>query len=690
MVLSGIQSFFSRNAGTFGVLVVVFVGYLIAAKVGQYLFYLSQSPPAFLWPPVGIALAAVLLYGYRVWPAIALAAFVSVYWNQFNPTTAPFIIALGSAVGNTLQPLAGVYILRRVDFDLKLARLRDMFALIFVAGFITTIAPAIGALAQWWAGELPQNLGNFLSTWWESEVLSVLILTPLIISWFSQPYRINLRGFIEILFPYAFLGGVSYLLFWTPYTQIGNVSLVYLLLIPLFWISLRFGPRDLTFGLFFTTVIAVGGIFFGSQATTDSAMIGQRVFLIEIFMEVISIMFLILSSAMTERRQAIAALREHVDRLEDALEKISSEDQAKNEFLAILAHELRNPLAPVVSSLEILEIEGEGKTSLPMVRTMHSHIRTMVRLLDDLLDVSRISRKKMRLQAEVVALHTLINRSVQMVETQIKERNHHLTVSVPEKPLWIHADPVRIEQVIANLLSNSAKYTEPGGQISLTAKGDGGVVTLTIKDNGIGIAPRMLKRIFDPFQQVENMRRQNTGLGIGLSLAKNLVEMHGGTIEAKSEGLGKGSEFIVELPLAPQPSPRESPASETDATNPTGLSVLVVDDNEAAAKGLEKLLGLRGNSVRLAHSGSNALTLIQEFEPDVVLLDIGLPDIDGLEVARTIRNKLKSSVKIVALTGYGQEEDRRRASEAGFDYYLTKPVSLSDIEKVFRDIAESR
>jgi signal transduction histidine kinase/CheY-like chemotaxis protein len=641
---------------------------------------------------VGIALAAVLLAGYRVWPAIFLAAFVSVYWNQFSTVPTPFIVALGSAIGNAIQPVVGTYILRRVRFDMRLVRLRDMFALIFVAAFVTIIVPSIGALTQWWAGELPTNLAEFLSMWWESEVLGILILTPLIITWFSQPFRVNWRGLAEIFFPYLFLAVLSYLLFWTPYSQIGSVSLVYFLLVPLFWISLRFGPRDLTFALFFSTVIALGGIFFGIQTSADPEIISQKVFLVEIFIEVISIVFLVLVSAMTERRQAISALREHVDQLEVALEKISSEDEAKNEFLAILAHELRNPLAPVVSSLEILEIEGPDKNnSVHMIRTMHSHIRTMVRLLDDLLDVSRISRKKLRLQTETVALQTLINRSVQMVENLLKERGHSLTISMPTDTLWIHADPVRIEQVIANLLSNSAKYTEPGGKIELTVKSDAVTASISVKDTGIGISHNMIERIFDPFQQVENVRRQNTGLGIGLSLAKNLVHMHGGTISAHSEGLGKGSEFIVELPLVAPPQERPlSHAAAMKKPQSGNFDVLVVDDNEPAAQGLKKLLTLRGNSVQVANTGKDALSKLSTHQPNVMLLDIGLPDMDGHEVTRRVREKFGSSITIIALTGYGQEEDRRKAKEAGFDYYLTKPVGLAGIEKVFADIIESR
>ena len=366
---------------------------------------------------------------------------------------------------------------------------------------------------------------------------------------------------------------------------------------------------------------------------------------------------------------------------------LQEEDRRKDEFLAMLAHELRNPLAPVQVAVQLLQ---QGKGSAASDHHAHEVIarqtRHMARLVDDLLDLSRITRGKIELRRERVDLHALIRRATDLAQPQVLAKRHQLVVELSDGPMWIDADPVRIEQVLANLINNAAKYTDPGGVVTVQASRLGGGLELVVRDTGIGIAPEMLAGIFELFVQEKRASdRSQGGLGIGLTLVKQLVELHGGVVSAHSEGFGKGSEFRVRLPVptdmreeAAPPAPQQSAGS---------LRVLVVDDNVDAADTLAELLESWGHVVRSAHDGLQGLEEAQRFEPDVVLLDIGLPRMDGLEVARRLRSRPgEPRTVLVALTGYGQAEDRARSLEAGFDHHLTKPVDLDTLVRVLEQV----
>jgi CheY-like chemotaxis protein/two-component sensor histidine kinase len=388
-----------------------------------------------------------------------------------------------------------------------------------------------------------------------------------------------------------------------------------------------------------------------------------------------------------------------VSKLEKAIYKISREDEAKSEFLAILAHELRNPLAPVLSSLELLKLKGvEAEEAPKLIHMMEGRVHTMARLLDDLLDISRISQKKFMLRKERVELAPVVESALATVEPLMASRKHTLTVSVPDIPLYLDADPVRLEQIIVNLLVNAGKYTEPGGVIRLKIAKNASRVSILVSDNGIGIAPEMLSNIFEPFLQVVQGKKSSAGLGIGLFLTRNLVEMHDGYIEARSRGKGTGSEFFVYLPLLRAGNKKALPVQNVPAAFTAGsvsqhtkdkkkLKVLLVDDNESAAVSLGKLLTLSGYEVALAYSGEKALELFPKLRPDAVILDIGLPDIEGYVVAERIREvKAGKDVLLIALTGFGQESDREKARVAGFDHHRTKPIGLAEILPLLKEI----
>jgi len=378
------------------------------------------------------------------------------------------------------------------------------------------------------------------------------------------------------------------------------------------------------------------------------------------------------------------------------LRALQEADTRKDEFLAILAHELRNPLAPIRNAAQILRAKGPPIPELQWAReVIDRQVLQMTRLVDDLLDVSRITKGKVELRRERLELSALISSAVEGSRPLLKKWGHELSISIPPEPIYLDADPTRMAQVLLNLLNNAAKYTEQGGRIALTAELEGAEVVIRVIDNGVGISPEVLPRIFDMFMQVDrSIERSQGGLGIGLTLAQLLVEMHGGTVRAHSEGPGRGSEFMVRLPAALR---RAGPGREESAAVPGGraeligaLRVLVVDDNQDAAESLAILLRHAGGNVRTAHDGLEAVGAAVVFRPEVAILDLGLPGLNGYEVARRIRKDLGSGVLLIAVTGWGQDEDRRRTAEAGFDHHLTKPVELDELTRLLSPVRSPR
>jgi len=366
-------------------------------------------------------------------------------------------------------------------------------------------------------------------------------------------------------------------------------------------------------------------------------------------------------------------------------------DRRKDEFLAMLAHELRNPLAPIRTGLDLMSMEGVDEATVVWARNMmKQQVEHLVRLVDDLLDVSRIMRGKVGLRKQRVDLGSILARSVETARPLFSSHQIHLDVSMPQQPVWLDADPVRLAQVFANLLTNAAKYNERGGNVWLTAHCEGAWARVCVRDNGIGIEPDLLPRVFDLFTQADrSAERSQGGLGIGLTLVRSLVEMHGGSVQGSSEGPGKGAEFTVCLPALDAAAPSALGASEPAKSGPRPASesprrrVLVVDDNVDAARSFAEIARLWKHEVRVAYDGPEALELAQAYRPEIVLLDIGLPGISGYEVARRLRQQPEfRRTVLVATTGYGQEEDRRRSREAGFDYHLVKPVARDALESL--------
>lgn len=365
-------------------------------------------------------------------------------------------------------------------------------------------------------------------------------------------------------------------------------------------------------------------------------------------------------------------------------EELRENDRRKDEFMAMLAHELRNPLAPIRSAVELITADADTETIEWARGIMKRQVDHIVHLVDDLLDVSRVMQGKIQLRRGSVELSSAIHHAVEEVRESITSHQQSLTLSLPEEPIWVNADAMRLSQVFANLLTNAGKFTDNGGKISVAAKASDGEVTITVADTGSGIAPHMLLQIFEPFTQItSSLDRSRGGLGIGLALVRNLIAMHGGRVRAESDGLGQGSRFVITLPTIAQhfSEPADAPAHVVIAAR----KVLVVDDNQGAAQSLALLLEkLWGHKVEIAYDGSAAVEAAQRFMPDAVLLDIGLPGISGYEVARQLRQLPEfGKLFLIALTGYGQEQDQKKSKEAGFDLHLVKPVDVPTLQAAF-------
>ena len=667
--------------------------YAVVLLASFYLIPAGGSGASIVWPASALGLVILLYWGIDLWPAIATGLFVVLLARGVYP---PLIAT--TAVGNVTEAVAAAYLLKYYfDFSPMLSRLRDALGLALAAAAASAISASIITVGVFVFNQRPALNMALWTGLWIGHAVSLLSFGPFLIRWLYRPFFT--KTYAEVLEGVTLFGIIftlCFLLFWTPYSSVGGISLLYILIIPLIWAALRTGPRGTTLALFMLALIGATGILFGYGPVSYGHNLPQALFGIQMVVGMLSIIFLLFTSITEERKEAVNQLQGHVDQLEVALEKISSEDKAKSDFIAILAHELRNPLSPLLSGLELLKIEQKGPPEV--LRMMGAHLHTVARLLDDLLDISRISQKKFKLQKEPVEIHTVLSHVLEMVQPQVEARRHTLSVSVPEEEVWLNGDPVRLAQIFVNLLNNSTKYTEPGGLIELHAQRQGDTLVVSVKDNGIGIAPERLAGVFEPFGGSETVDRRPTGLRVGLSLAKRMTEMHHGTIRAMSDGEGTGTEVVVEIPLTPtiplamsetarpRVRGRFSKQKSEEATQVGPLKILVVDDNEAAARGLGTLLKHYGHTVLLAYDAPEALALAREERPDVAILDIGLPTSDGYTLAKQIRESLQEPIICVALTGYGQTEDKEKAKEAGFDEHLVKPVSIVDVERVLAEL----
>jgi PAS domain S-box-containing protein len=394
---------------------------------------------------------------------------------------------------------------------------------------------------------------------------------------------------------------------------------------------------------------------------------------------------------MTGAVQDITDRKHHEEELRELNAQLADADRRKDEFIAMLSHELRNPLAPIRYALPMIEREPHSDSGRHALAVIQRQVDHLTRLVDDLLDVSRITRGRIELRREHVTLASIVGAAVEAASPAITGARHALETNVADEPIWLDADPARIAQVVTNLLNNSAKYTPRGGRISLEARRDDGHALIRVRDTGTGIPPESLGSIFEMFRQGQRPDAGQGGLGIGLALVKLLVEMHGGSVEARSAGVGQGAEFEVRLPLAevPRLDDRTTPTAAT-TVHGRRLKVLIVDDNVDLVEMLAMDVARLGHDVRKAFDGRSAISAATSYRPDVVLLDLGLPVMGGLEVGRELRARPETAeVRLVALTGWGQAEDRARTRQAGFDDHLTKPTEPGTLERLLNEVAQA-
>jgi len=655
----------------------LFGAYTITAILGGYLFH----APAVLFPAAAVALAGLVIGGIALWPAVTLASLVSSYFND-----APIVIAVILAAGHTVQAVTGARLLQIFNFDPVFRRVKDMFAFMATAALTSVIVPASGFaafLALGFIQGVPIDAPVSWFSWWIGLFLADLVLASTIIRWFAKKEFTRTRTeTVELIIANAAMLGITYFLYWTDTSWLGSGVGILFYLIPFIWFVLRLGMRFTLLAFTLTTVLGLAGILYGWQP--DDIEIGRRLLTGEVFIAAIAVIFFLFVAVVEERKRSAREVGEQLERVNSLLEETKRQDRAKSDFIAVFAHELRNPLAPIVSSTELLKFRwGAHPEIAPIIETIDDRTRAIVRLLDDLLDVSRISRHSFKLRLEPLDLRESVEKVTRAMRPLAENCGLSLSVALPPVSVWIEADAVRVEQMLGNLIMNSIKYTEPGGRVDVSLRA-GEDAELRVRDTGIGIPQELLERIFVPFAGLGVEHRQKSvkeGLGIGLWLTENLVKLHGGSITATSAGAGKGSEFTVRLPLGKQPVTSKEPEPMQSIVQKGPMRVLVVDDNEAAAKGLATLLEHVGNQVETVFVGSAVAAKTAEFRPDVVVLDIGLPDMSGYEVAEELR-KGGYRGKIIALTGYGQEEDKQKAAAAGFDHHLTKPVGIADLQAV--------
>jgi len=647
-------------------MIAVFLVIFGAAKLGQHIFFEWRTSPAILWPPTGIALAVLWLWGYRYAVPIFLGLFAA---SLTGPAAHLIPAVVTTPLGQTLGSVVGVYFLHRFGFHSSFSRMRNVLIFLVVVIVTSAVAPSITTAVSALTGNLSVAAYLSWSRSWAGYLLSMLILTPLIIAWSRADYA-SMRGrWIEPLSVGILLVGSVYVLFWRPLPEYFSFLAFVIFFLAHFWVCLRFPTMVVMTSLSFTTVFGVLGLFVNPSPDEP---LNEQLFAAELFLFLVVPIFYSFSALVKERAYAVIELRE-------ALKKIERENIIKSDFIAVLAHELRNPLAPVKTTLEILELQPHDHETQELISSAHRQIYSMRRLLDDLLDVTRVNQGRFELKVGRVSLCMLIDHAIKSTKA-LFDRGHTFEIEPSCDPsLVITADAVRLEQALVNLLNNAAKYTEPGGRITISHSYKSGVLEIMVTDTGIGISPENLKHIFEPFWQAGMLASPAGGIGIGLSLTRHIVELHGGTIKVASEGVAKGSAFTITLPI---PHEEEEVAThQTRATDSTGPSkILVVDDNEAAANSLVKLLKLKGHEATASYSGTDALVSVKEYAPRIVILDIGLPDMSGYEVAATMR-KEGFAGKIVALSGYGQQEDRERSRDAGCDEHFIKPMSITRLDE---------
>ena len=662
----------SRHHGM--LLAALVVAYVIAGKLGLHFAFVHASASP-VWPPTGIALGALLLFGPRVWPAIFIGAFL------VNVSIAGAIASsFGVAIGNTLEAIVGATLVQRFaggarSFDRAQNFL--LFALL-VGAVATPISATIGVSSLVLTGEASAaRFGPIWLTWWLGDAAGALIVTPLLLLWRNTPDVSVLRERpLEALLLVLVVVATALLVFVNP--VLSEYPLPFLCIPPLIWAAFRFGSREVATSVALLSTIATWATVNGNGpfVTGDD---NQSLLLLQAFMGTIAALTLPVAALVWERKAAEQEYALLLDREQQARADAEAATIARDEFIAMLSHELRNPLGAISNAVQVLQAPSPDPAFLARaVDIINRQSKHLTRLIEDLLDVARVTTGKIVLYREPVNVADTIQKSVALLRNLDRLQQHQLVVSVA--PIWVDADPARLSQIVDNLLGNALKYTPPGGRIEISLALDGDDAVLRVVDNGIGIAPELLPRIFDAFTQgPRSLDRSQGGIGVGLTLVHRLVLAHGGRIEAVSDGTSQGSEFIVRLRRCSPPAVA-AVASESKAAR-AGRRILIIEDDPDGREALRMQLKIAGHEVFEASNGDDGLEAAARVQPEIVLLDIGLPGLDGYQVAERLRAS-SACPRLIALTGYGQPQDRERALSVGIERLLVKPVEASELDRL--------
>jgi len=650
------------------------VVYFAAAKFGLSFFALIHPSASAVWLPTGIAMAAVLLGGLRFLPAVFVGAFLA------NVTTAGSVASsLGVALGNTLEAVLAVTLVERFAggrqaFNSPAGILKFI---VLAAFFSTTVSATMGVLSLTFGGVPTEAAaGEVWLTWWLGDAAGAVVVTPLVVLWWTnRSWDLAARKLVEAALLIVAIGAVGAATFFHP--RLSQYPITFLCLAPLVWGALRFGPREIA------TAIAVLGVVATTATATDRGPFAilttnESLLVLQAFLVLMSMTALPMAALTVERRAALR--RERAARAE-----ADAASRSKDEFLAILSHELRNPLAAISMAAAVLDTGAQtGESSARLVASIRRQTQHLARLIDDLLDIGRMTANKLILRKEPFDLGEAARRCVDMLAQTRGLAPGRIELAF--ESVWIDADPVRITQVMENLLGNALKHTPLGKRIRVTVRDLGAVAELCVEDEGFGIPPELLPNVFDPFTQGrQGLDRSAGGLGLGLTLVRRLTELHNGTIVAQSGGVDRGSAFTLRFPSRAALQGAVTATSErARADRPRRL--LVVEDNVDARQTLRTLLETLGHEVHEAADGEAGVAAALERRPDLVFVDIGLPLLDGYEVARRLR-EAKFGARLVALTGYGREDDLQRAREAGFDEHLLKPATLEQLRAAIDAVA---
>ena len=658
----------SRTVLTVGILAVL---YFVAAKLSLKLAFLHASASP-VWPPAGIALAALLLLGYRVWPAIFLGAFL------VNLTTAGNVFtSVGIAAGNTLETVTGAWLMHRFAGGAQVFdRAQNVFKFAVVVLVSALVSPTIGLTSLALAGYADwANYSAIWLTWWLGDATGDFIVAPLIILWYAAPARRwDRAALLEVIMLFLLLFVLGQLVFggWLPIAS-KNYPIAFICGPIVIWAAFRFTQRETATGIFILSALAVWGTLrgYGPFAMEND---NQSLLTLQASTAILIITAMTLAAAMAERRRAEAALEQQRATVEAA-------NRTKDNFLAMLSHELRTPLTPVLAALDTLKTERQPPAELDAtLAMMRRNIELESQLIDDLLDLTRITKDKMQLQFEPVDAHQAIANVVEMCAAEASAKKLKVRLDLQASDFRVMADPAKFQQIIWNLFKNAIKFTGENGVITLSSANHlPQILTLGVGDTGIGIEPEIMEKIFNPFEQGErSFQRRFGGLGLGLTISKSLAQAHGASLIAKSEGFNRGATFLLTMKTAVLEEAVGAPRVLDTQTAPSGLRVLLVDDHPDTCAALERLLTLRGHKVTAAHDMREALVSAARESFDLLISDVGLPDGNGMDLLRTVR--IQQPIRGIAISGFGMDADIGKSLEAGFSEHLVKPVKLEKLE----------